>query len=1220
MDAGDELTKAVEALGSALDRPNLEPDPKRSDWEPEAEALSALRRQVREDVLAPFAAGIEALDDLEPAHRERLRNHTAQLVAEAAAALHASGRRDAAAELLRAALDLEPTDATREELEAAERDPGGYTLLVLGRWHLRTGDMRKGDRVLSRSRRATRERALRRIMDKALNGPRPLTSGAPQLFRINGCGFGLYGSRDPWDNGSHVSTYCACLLFIPVFPLTAYRVINHGRSYTFLAKERLSPFARGYRVLVVAAIALAILGGAATSYLHSPSRLARVALDDAAEVEQAGHADEALRRYQRVVDEHPQADGDTTRAAAVGIVRVLIDRVEEPMTNARVDEAARIVRRYEALPSNARGGEAASLLATRLEAWAGELGDAPADRRAALRLVELGTSVAQGADRERLEASAAQLHTELARGLREDWPVEALHHYVGAGTPDALHEATAIVTSLDASLLEDADADVRRWRERATDAPEADAHVAELRRTLADWELDVNRAQALQTGDVEALAILHDERPDDQDASAELADARRGSGDVEAALALLTAYGHPGRLNARAQRALADCYVEQDRLEDADALLTRQVEAHLPALLSAQRAYDEAALRRSETLIANARAGLEPELERQLNGVTEQAQGQAIVDTWLRARLSSDAELASLRDAYMRESGVVPTVLTLGTIKLRRAQEATGDERAAMLSESERLFLAIRDEAEGVPAFHMSLGQVYHRLGRTEEGERELRGVLEAHDPMTSLQVGQTYRQLGLERRAREVAEDVYRQTQSATGEEAAVRSGAAMLLAVLSDELEDEETWLARASQDDPEVRIRLVSVRARRAARAGDLREADRLLADVVRHYDQNAESNPVAANNAAVAHEQRYLCTGDVQQLDQASRLLERSLRLEPDSALVVGNLAEQSAYRGQVRTLNRWVRTSVLRMGPGDAQSLLSVLREGPMAEQVRAALRDDPGLRRSRELTRQEEVLAPQRPRAWQREKAWDAAANDDGALAALLARVRAVESLDTSAQTAERERARNPETRARRRADIDAAVTTAERVLRDAEQRNHPATAAAARFMLANALLGRAYGYEVLEDAQRALDLARRARASWDAIGGEQVVGALLVVAILETQASSPALRAAFDENRELSPSLVMREAVAQDPSLSARLRALPEVHEAAQIRAQTAREELGIDDVVLADISGHEELRRAAAPCLTRPDLQHSLELSALLTPGDPGTAARRAVLDSAR
>ena len=304
------------------------------------------------------------------------------------------------------------------------------------------------------------------------------------------------------------------------------------------------------------------------------------------------------------------------------------------------------------------------------------------------------------------------------------------------------------------------------------------------------------------------------------------------------------------------------------------------------------------------------------------------------------------------------------------------------------------------------------------------------------------------------------------------------------MLLAVLSDELEDEETWLARASQDDPEVRIRLVSVRARRAARAGDLREADRLLADVVRHYDQNAESNPVAANNAAVAHEQRYLCTGDVQQLDQASRLLERSLRLEPDSALVVGNLAEQSAYRGQVRTLNRWVRTSVLRMGPGDAQSLLSVLREGPMAEQVRAALRDDPGLRRSRELTRQEEVLAPQRPRAWQREKAWDAAANDDGALAALLARVRAVESLDTSAQTAERERARNPETRARRRADIDAAVTTAERVLRDAEQRNHPATAAAARFMLANALLGRAYGYEVLEDAQRALDLARRARAS----------------------------------------------------------------------------------------------------------------------------------------
>ncbi len=1211
MEAGEKLTRAIEALGRELDRSELEPDPQRDDWAENAERVSALRRQAEEGV-REFERGVAALDDVGAAELAQLRNNTAHLVAEVAAVLQAASRRDEAARLLRDALDLGPTGESREEIEAAERDPSGYVLLVLGRWHLRSGDFTSGDRALSRARGATKERALRRTIERTLEGPRPLTSGAPPLFRINGCGLALYGSRDPWDDGSHVSTYCACLLFIPVFPLTAYRVIDHGRSYTFIAKERLSAFARGYRLFVAAAAAIALLAAIGSAYLGSPTRLASVALDDAAEHEQAGELDRALEGYQRVLTDHPGASDDTAHAAALGVIRILAARVEEPMTPERVGEAARNVRRYQDVPARARGGEAATLLASRLQAWAEQVDDPAAQ----LRLIDLATQVATGADRDRLLARGASLHTELARSLKDEWPLEALHHYVLAGTAEALREATALIASLDASLLGDADSDVRAWSDAVHDAPDAAAHVSELRSELASREADAGRTRALQTGDADALSILHDESPDDQDVTAALADARRATGDVDGAIALLAAYGPPGRLDAHAQRSLAGCYADHDELERADALLTRQVELRLPAFQEAQRAYDEASRQRSETLMASARAGLEHDLEMRLNGVTDQAQGEQIVMEWLRARLESDPELTRLRDAWMRENTIVPTVLTLGTLKLRRAHEAHGEARDALLGESERLFLAIREEAAGVPAFHTNLGQVYHRLGRTEDGERELQQVLDEHDPESSLGVAQAYRELGLVSRAREVAQAVYEETEG-RDDATVARGSAAMLMALLATRLEDEETWLARAPQDNPDVRTELVSVRARRAAEDGDLREADRLFADVVRHFEEQSETNAAAANNAAVAYQARYTCTGEAQHLESAVSLLERSLRMRPDNAVVLGNLADVTAWRGDIRVLDRFVRAHVLRMDPSSTRAVLELLREGPLADDLAAAVRDDVSLRRGRELTSQEQVLAPQRPQAWVRAWVWAADDDDDAALAALLSRVRATPALDTTDDAEERERASDPDVVARRQVQLDAAVTDAERVLDSAERTRHAPTVAVARVLLSGALSSRALERSEVEDARRALSLARQAREGWDAITDAQVTGSLTTLALLESLDDAPALRAIYDElHRDLPPVLLMREAIRREPSLATVLRARPELAEATQLRSVAPPRSLGLDDLALAEVAHHEGLRAAAEPCRTRPSVRSSLELRALLRPTDPVVPARRALL----
>ena len=45
-------------------------------------------------------------------------------------------------------------------------------------------------------------------------------SSGPALFRLNGCGLGVYGRRDfDRETGTYVKTYCISVFFIPVLAL-----------------------------------------------------------------------------------------------------------------------------------------------------------------------------------------------------------------------------------------------------------------------------------------------------------------------------------------------------------------------------------------------------------------------------------------------------------------------------------------------------------------------------------------------------------------------------------------------------------------------------------------------------------------------------------------------------------------------------------------------------------------------------------------------------------------------------------------------------------------------------------------------------------------------------------------------------------------------------------------------------------------------------------------
>jgi curved DNA-binding protein CbpA len=99
----------------------------------------------------------------------------------------------------------------------------------------------------------------------ALKDLTPISS-APPLGSINGCGVRLYGHRDDdRATNSFVSTYFITFLFVPVIPLTAYRVVEVGSAYRFLGKAPLSPVTSAWRVIAPVLFAIYVISGDSSS-------------------------------------------------------------------------------------------------------------------------------------------------------------------------------------------------------------------------------------------------------------------------------------------------------------------------------------------------------------------------------------------------------------------------------------------------------------------------------------------------------------------------------------------------------------------------------------------------------------------------------------------------------------------------------------------------------------------------------------------------------------------------------------------------------------------------------------------------------------------------------------------------------------------------------------------------------------------------------------------
>jgi hypothetical protein len=1220
------MVRALRALDDDLDDADLEPDAARTGWNDRRAVVEALRARLETEVLTPVDAAVAALDASEA---DSLRRAVAHVTARAAVLVDAAGDQAAGWRLLQRAAQIVPEAAVlRAELQAALRQADAYALLVRARWRLRRGDIAGGDALLRPLARGKTEPALKAAARRLLDGPRPI-SAAPPLFRLNGFGVGLYGERDQQADGSYVATYCVSALWIPVFPLTAYRVIAQGdRRYLFLAREKLSPLARLCRSVVMVGAALAVGGFWLSSWLDDPARRATSALADASALEARGDPagalsayDEALRAYGETVD------GAALAPAAEAVVRLGAAAIAEPFTPEAVDAAARLVLRFEGMPETARAGAAAAALTGDLERWAGQLGDADAARtNAGLRVLDLAARIAEGGDRDRVVARGVTLRRALAARLAPDWPLEALHHYALLGDdPAAVEGAAAILRTFGEvpALWLEAEPDVTKWASVAsahdTLVPAVEDARAKLdaAHRLAD---DAERTAALESGDKDRLGAALRRLPGDHEVAVALAGALRARGDTSGAIALLTGLGPPGRLSGEARLALGMAYAEAERLDDADTLLSRYVETRLAPFSEARRVYEEAYDATREALINSAdMGGLPEDVRRKVEGAggglgaggPGEAEAREALTSWLTSSLEADARLTALRAEYQRYGDVVAAALALGTVKLRRAGATSGETRAKLLGEAERVLLSIRAEAEGTPEFHLGLGKVYHRLGKTEDGERELKALLDRGEPETSLAVAGAYRELGLETRARAVAESVWDSAPSPVKEEAAT------LRAVMGDDDADRRTWYERGDEKSEYVRRSLMEIDARGLYREGKRADADALYARIAAEYAKEAAHDASAANNAALQMKARYVCTGDPTHLDKAVSLLEAALRLAPDNSLVAGNLAGLHEYRADLRVLERWVRPRVLRLDSDDASRLFTTLASGDEREALLSARREDPAFRRALDVTRSEEVLAPRRTAGYERELGWYADAGDVAALGALAAKVGAAGALDTGGLVEIRRAFVAGESDARIRAELDTAVHWLEEAVEDAAHSGHKPTLAAAKTLLAFRLGQRALIGGGLADAAAAVTALRDADRAWPSCGARgELAWALVEQAVWKAAATAPALAHAMAADfRTYNMSTLLDRLLGGSDGAAVReaLRAQAELAEAAALRKTdlAGGRPPDVADWVLARLVGDADYERAAAAAFAREDARLVLEIGVLLAPGEGGDAA---------
>ncbi|HEX3475891.1 MAG TPA: hypothetical protein VHT91_12785, partial [Kofleriaceae bacterium] len=965
------------------------------------------------DAMAALHARPGGLDGLSVDAVEQLEARMVALHERAAAIAIAVGDTGQAERWLNDAERVAREDGPRAEIAAGRRSLERFRALIHGRMLVANGRARAAQviwRKLSQDRSQQGGDPIARAAIEELEAPRALGPGdrAPTLSRLNGIGAAFYGRSKVWPDRSYRTIHCISVLWIPVYPLSGWRVRDAGGGYHVLAREPLPRWAEHARWLLPLAIALVIAGLATRSYLDSPDRLARQRWDAAIAAAHSGDSDAALHRLDdEVARDAARVDRDRAGRAGAEIVRLAVGRVSAPFTAAALDPALRVVRRYQALPEAVRSGDAQTAMLAAILAWVQALGTAADTAEPRLDLLRAAAEIAPGDRSPELARQLAAARIALASTRRDEWPLDALALLVedrGAQDRTVIEAADRIVARLveSPSLLLDAGDDLDAWLAATADAA-LKGRVTAQRKAAQDGRTAAE-AEGVSPADLAGMATA---RPWDQSVQLQLARGEASAGKLDAAAARLGRLGPPGTLTRDARMLLAQLTAAQGKLEPADAMLTSLLGARLAKYTAASAAMAVAFKQAQDRIRQRLEAGDVPlDLQQRAQTASEAERGE-LLSKFIDEQMKADPALSAVRAKYVAVADVVPVALASGSIKLRRAQAMSGPARDAALRDAERVLLAIRGEAEGQPEFRLALGETYARLGKTAESEAELGAVLKDGTPALRRSVAHVYRSLGNVARAAQILEQVFA---AASGEDKEAAAALRGRIALEAGQEEEAESWLRKAGSR-LDATSSLLEIEAHRLERSGKTAECAARFAQIAKTDLTIASSTRgTGYNNAAVAYQQGFDCSGDPEALRSAERALETAYRNQPDDAIIVGNLAGLLDTAGELRVLQRDVDTRALQLQLHETERVMAMLLLGTARDTELAALRADPSVRRSGELFAQAEVLAPRNLRVLTSRFEVASRLDDVAGAAALVDRARHAQGLDTSERKDARDR------------------------------------------------------------------------------------------------------------------------------------------------------------------------------------------------------------------
>lgn len=1190
-----------------------DPDLARSNWAGAARALDAVASACM--WLLETHAEIDSITDT-PTTARRVRIHVASTCAAGAALLHASLRSKEAKAILERCAELSPDDTDRKLYAAGLRQLDAFTRAMRASWLFQRGHHAEAQKLAASLHDAPPEIAeLARLIEYA---PIPIDN-PPALFSINGFGLRFYGAYDPDPNGSQVRVRFLTALFIPVLPVDAYRSRDHGDGhYAVLGKVKLGPLMRAWQIGAALLLTALIVWGAVGSVLNSPERKLRKQLDEVVALE-ASDPEAALARYEALLSEYvPQLERDEGKVelqrVAEGWVRVATATVPEPITSAAVDRITGIIARYEALPRRMQSGALTDPLVDRLLDWSDELGaSTPGHADASLDLLIAAERLSSPSRSERVQASIRSTRIALAGLLAVEWPLEAVHQY-GLLLEDAEARAAMqrVLATLPRSptLLAEVRDEIRKWAAADPEDIELASALLELLGQATVLANDPARAQLLESGDEAALRAALEPDAQDQGIVVALATILRGRGALDDAIGLLDGLGSVGRMTHDAQYLYASLTFEQGKLDEAAALLEPMLGNRLPAFEDARRAYDTEFIQLRDRLIGQAEAGNIPAQHKAALTGKDDAAAQRAFQSWMEDEVRRSAVLPGLQAAYMRQSDIVPVAVLLGTVQLQRARAAADDDqRQQLLDSAEATFLAIRGEAGGMPDYHLSLAQVYHRLGKSAEGDAEFQVLIDDPDPLVRMLAAVGYRDLGQFQRAREISEAIYAVASSPA------KQRAATFRSLLANTLEEREKWLQLADQDDEFVKTSLLEVEAERLLRDGEFAAADAKYERAFELHRARAEREQGSYNNAALSLLGRHTCTGDVRHVDAAIELMRKTVALDPDDGIVIYNYASVLEFRATLELLDGFVATKGLRIGGNETMQLLDDLSKSSLRERFIAAVRESPGRARALEVYAQLEALAPQLPSSYISQATWYGLADNDEALAKVVERLRAVERLDTS----DHAQAHHESISGDRDEQSIAELTTsleARAAVREKSKRASAEVRAALLQLDGHDLEARAQLHGISEaglaDANAAVAAFEQARALWpEGFGVDALADALTLVAIHEVGLGDADLRDYWTEHvRAQGQSLTLLELMERDAAALEQLVAHPAFTRSVELRVDAPDITLDVLDVMVAKLAKHEPLRTRSMAAVTSPQQRLHFDLMVLLAPYDPSGA----------